>query len=205
MITSIIFIIFVSWWIFYVFDIFKFNTGNENFVYPIKDIVFDGSDYLTIPVNWIASDFHFLFGLKFKTSKKNCMLFLNKIYDSNFYALYLDDGQLCFSKGPQLKNKVFISKENLADGFFHNVSVTYKFLKLYVDIDGQQNEVVPPTFDPIRNNNFIYIGGGPTVDIGKFYNENLTFEGCISFIQTPLEFFTFENFTLTQGFQFKPC
>ncbi len=161
----------------------------QEFYEPLKDLKFDGSSYLTIPVNWVLSEYELLFALRFKTATPDGMLYLNKVYDDKFYCVYLEKGQLYLNKGLFDKNKVQLWSENLSDNVPHDIRLYWAFTQFVVEVDLRPLKyVTPPNTLPLVNGRHIYIGGGPT------HLRVPPYQGCIYFIQTPVETLTYLNF-----------
>lgn len=162
----------------------------------------DGS-YLTIPVNWVLDEHELVFALRFKTTTPDGMLYLNKVYDDKFFCVYLEKGQLYLNKGLYDKHKVKLWTHNLADGTSHVIRVYWVFNELIVEVDDQPYEyITPPNTLPMVNGRHVYIGGGST------HLRVPAYQGCIYFVQTPVETLTYLNFedgTLPSGVTVEPC
>ena len=175
----------------------------QEFYEPLKDLVFNGSSYLTIPVNWVLSKYELLIALRFKTTISDGMLYLNKVYDDKFFCMYLEKGQLYLNKGLFDKNKVKLWSENLADGVPHEIRLYWAFKQFIIEVDNRPLKyVTPPNTLPLVNGRHVYIGGGP------IHLRVPSYQGCIYFIQTPVETLTYLNFndrTLPTGVKVEVC
>ncbi len=173
------------------------------FFEPLKDLVFNGNSYLSIPVNWELNQYELLFAMRFKTTTPNGMLYLNKVYDDKFFCVYLENGQLYLNKGLFDKNKVKLWPKNLADGVPHVIRLYWAFRQFIVEVDdGPYTYVTPPNTTQLVNGRRVYVGGGPV------HLRVPPYKGCIYFIQTPVETFTYLNFadgSLPNGISIGVC
>ena len=172
----------------------------REFFEPSKALVFNGRSFLTFPVNWAQKDHELLFGIRFKTTFPDGMLYLNKVYEDKFYCVYLQEGQLYLNKGLNEINKVLLWSTGLHDGTPHVVKLYWTFEQLVVEVDNQPVKyVTPPNTLPMVNGRKVYIGGGPVhLDVEPF-------KGCIFFVETPTETFTYRNFSENSGVKIQVC
>lgn len=170
---------------------------------PLKDLIFDGSSYLTVPVNWVLNEYELLFAMRFKTTTPDGMLYLNKVYDDKFFCVYLEKGQLYLNKGLFDKNKMKLWSGRLADGVPHVIRLYWAFKQFILEVDDQPLKyLTPPNTLPIVNGRHLYIGGGPV------HMRVPSYQGCMYFIQTPVETLTYLNFstgTLPSGVKIEVC
>ena len=102
-----------------------------------------------------------------------------------------------------IRIRLNFGSENLADGVPHEIRLYWAFKQFIIEVDNRPLKyVTPPNTLPLVNGRHVYIGGGP------IHLRVPSYQGCIYFIQTPVETLTYLNFddgTLPNGIKVEVC